>query len=109
MNSGKKENEHPDAVAGDERVEPEKMHMFDKPKNVNKLLGVFLFICWFLFLLDLLFFRYSKHLSFPGGEFDAESMFGFYGAFGFVACIMLVLTAKQMRKFLIRSEDYYDE
>jgi hypothetical protein len=36
-------------------------------------------------------------------------MFGFYSVYGFVACVLLVLLAKEMRKLLIRKEDYYDE
>ena len=31
-----------------------------------------------------------------------------YGIFGFVACVALVLIAKQLRKVLMRREDYYD-
>jgi hypothetical protein len=33
---------------------------------------------------------------------------GFYAFYGFVACVLLVLIAKQMRKVLMRKEDYYD-
>jgi hypothetical protein len=33
---------------------------------------------------------------------------GFYALFGFVACVTLVLIAKQMRKILKRKADYYD-
>ena len=35
-------------------------------------------------------------------------MIGFYAVYGFVACVLLVLLAKEMRKVLIRKEDYYD-
>ena len=35
-------------------------------------------------------------------------MFGFYAIFGFVACVGLVLAAKELRKFLKRDEDFYD-
>jgi hypothetical protein len=34
--------------------------------------------------------------------------FGFYAAYGFFACVALVLTAKAMRRVLKRPEDYYD-
>ena len=33
---------------------------------------------------------------------------GFYPMYGFVACVALVLVAKQLRKILMRDEDYYD-
>ena len=35
-------------------------------------------------------------------------VYGFYGIFGFVACVALVLIAKQLRRVLMRPEDYYD-
>jgi hypothetical protein len=35
-------------------------------------------------------------------------VFGFYGWFGFVACVALVLIAKQLRRIVMRPEDYYD-
>ena len=51
--------------------------------------------------LDLVLHR---HVSHPW-----EVMFGFYAVYGFVACVLLVLLAKEMRKLLIRKENYYDE
>ena len=47
----------------------------------------------------------------PHGEhhgFGFESWPGFYSFFGFVACFALVLAAKQLRKLLMRDEDYYE-
>ena len=43
------------------------------------------------------------------GPFAIEHWFGFYGIFGFVACVALVLAAKELRRLLMRSEDYYDD
>jgi len=37
-----------------------------------------------------------------------EALWGFYAIYGFVACVVLVLLAKEMRKILMRDEDYYD-
>ena len=37
-----------------------------------------------------------------------EALFGFYGIYGFVACVILVLLAKEMRRILMRREDYYE-
>lgn len=42
------------------------------------------------------------------GRFEWEETFGFYAAYGFVACVLLVVIAKGMRKILMRDEDYYD-
>jgi hypothetical protein len=42
------------------------------------------------------------------GSFAVEHVYGFYGIFGFVACVALVLIAKQLRRMLMRPENYYD-
>ena len=43
-----------------------------------------------------------------GGTYAFESWFGFFGLFGFFLSFALVLTARGLRKFLMRDEDYYD-
>ena len=78
----------------------EKQHIFDKPENVNRLLRGFYTVCGILFALDLVLHRHMSH--------DWEHLPGFYAIFGFVACVLLVLVAKEMRKVLMRKEDYYD-
>jgi hypothetical protein len=49
---------------------------------------------------ELLVKRYVDH--------PWEALFGFYALYGFVACAILVLVAKELRKVLMRGEDYYD-
>ena len=83
----------------------EKRHLFDQPRNVRRLIWVFFALCVLLLGADLLFHR---HLNFAEGVFPVEGWFGFYAIYGFVACVLLVLTATQMRKVLMRREDYYD-
>ena len=78
----------------------EKQHVFDNPRNVSRLLRFFYAICVVLLVLDLVLHRHV--------ELAWESLAGFYALFGFVACVALVLIAKQMRKVLKRDEDYYD-
>jgi hypothetical protein len=75
-------------------------HVFDNPRNVTRLLRGFYLICVLLFLLDFILHR---HVALRW-----EDITGFYPIFGFVACVALVLIAKQMRKVLMRKEDYYD-
>ena len=79
---------------------PEKQHIFDKPKNVTRLLRVFYVVCAGLFVADFFVHRHIEH--------PVERLFGFYGLYGFIACVLLVLIAKEMRKVLMRKEDYYD-
>ena len=82
----------------------EKKHLFDQPRNVHRLIRVFFALCALLLGADLLFHR---HLMFAEGVFPVEGWFGFYAIYGFVACVLLVLIATQMRKVLMRREDYY--
>ena len=79
----------------------EKAYLFDKPGNVKRLLGSF-----YLSLLILLIIEFfvHKHPYFPWEKWP-----GFYAAFGFVACVVLVIAAKYILRPLVkRPEDYYD-
>ena len=69
-------------------------------KRVHPIIKIFLFCCVVLLLLDLVIHREVHH--------PWENLFGFYAIYGFVACVLLVLAATQMRRVLMRSEDYYD-
>lgn len=78
----------------------EKKHLFDDPRNVRFVVRALAVSCVLLVLADLAIHR---HVINP-----LESLFGFYAFFGFIACVVLVLLAKEMRKLLMRSEDYYE-
>ncbi|MFQ5938135.1 MAG: hypothetical protein ACE5LB_17165 [Acidiferrobacterales bacterium] len=78
----------------------DKQHFFDKRENVSRTLWVLYAACAVLFLIDFVFHR---HVLDPW-----EGLPAFYAVYGFVACVTLVLLAKQMRKLLMRKEDYYD-
>ena len=41
-------------------------------------------------------------------DFTFAAWFSYYGIFGFVACVVLVITAKGLRRLLMRDEDYYE-
>lgn len=75
-------------------------HLFDKPKNVRRVLGGLYALCGVSLLLELVVHRHVDH--------PWEAVWGFYGLYGFVACVLLVLIAKELRKVLMRREDYYD-
>ena len=78
----------------------DKVYWLDDPKNVDRLVHAFYAVCAVLIAIDVFV---PKH-----GPFAIEHWFGFYGWFGFVACVALVLIAKQLRRMLMRPEDYYD-
>lgn len=77
-----------------------KRYWLDDVRNVHRIFWALVVVCAVLFLSDAI---YEKHviLSF-------ENWFGFYGLFGFLVSFALVLVARELRKILMRDEDYYD-
>ena len=72
----------------------------DQPQNVARLYYG-LWVCGLLLVtLDLVIHRHDPIAL-------AETP-GFYAAYGFIACVLLVLTAKSLRRLLKRPEDYYE-
>ncbi len=78
----------------------EKKYWLDERRNVTKIFWGLVLVCAALGLAD---FFYDKH-----GVFAMEDVPTFFGIFGFVVCVGLVLGAKELRKVLKRDEDYYD-
>ncbi|MCW8885792.1 MAG: hypothetical protein OQK12_11135 [Motiliproteus sp.] len=78
---------------------PEKRFLFDNPSNVKLVVRLLVASCVLLFGLDLILHRHVEH--------PWESLPGFYPLYGFVACVLLVLLAKELRKLVMRAEDYY--
>ena len=89
---------------------PEKKYFFDDPDNVRRSLRVFFVICAAVFVLDFVdLILHFFHLPvLRHAERSWEGLPGFYGIFGFIACVGLVLIAKQLRRIAMRDEDYYD-
>lgn len=79
----------------------EKTYFFDKPQNIKLVLRIFYALCIVLLVLDFVLSRYIYHAW--------EQLPGFYPIYGFVGCVILVIVAKWMRIFLMRSEFYYDD
>lgn len=74
-------------------------HWFDDPRNTRRIVRALVAVCVLLATLDLLLHRHVAH--------PWEGVFGFYALYGFGACVVLVLLAKELRKLLMRGEDYY--
>lgn len=83
------------------KPENEKDYFFDKPENVKLVLRIFYALCGLLVLIDFVYHRHILH--------SWENVPAFYAIYGFVACVVLVLLATQMRKVVMRKEDYYDD
>ena len=79
----------------------EKKHIFDNPKNIQRITYGFLGVLVLLLALEPFV---HKHAYFSWEEWP-----GFYAFFGFLACVVLVLVCRYIfRPMLKRNEDYYD-
>ena len=78
----------------------ETRHWLDKQGTRAKLFWSLLGVCAVLLLLDLV---YKKKV-----EVDIELVFGFSAIYGVICCVVLVLIAILIRKFVKRDEDFYD-
>lgn len=73
----------------------------NEPQNIRRIVQALVLCCIGLFALDGIIHRHTTH--------PWEEMFGFYGVYGFVSCVILVLLAKELRKLLMRNENYYTD
>lgn len=77
-----------------------KTHIFDDRKNVKRVIYGLYAVCILSVIAEFFVHLHPEH--------PWENLFGFYSIYGFAACVVLVLIAKEMRKVLMRGEDYYD-
>ena len=97
--TGKKTpDDHAEPAHGAAPDEPK--YWLDDMRNVNKIVYALYALSALLLVIDPLV---HKH-----GPFEIEHWFGFYGIYGFVGCVFLVLAAKELRRLVMRDEDYYD-
>lgn len=82
--------------------EPNNPSWFEKPANVNLLIGVLVIACAVVVLAD--FFYTNDH-----PHFETESWFGFQAWFGFLSFAGVVFLGRLLRVFIRREEDYYDQ
>jgi hypothetical protein len=78
-----------------------KQYWLDKPGSADKVYWAVCILCAALFFADAF---YEQHPN-----FEVETWFGFYALFGFVFSVGLVLIARELRRILMRKEDYYDD
>ncbi len=91
-----------DSAATEKPATPtdEKTYWLDQSGNVSKIFYAVVTVCLLLLAAD---FFYDKHAEHP-----LEQYFGFSAFFGFVSYVFIVFAAKQLRKIVMRPEDYYD-
>lgn len=77
----------------------ERRYLFDDSRNVRRLLWTLYIACAAVFAADFLLERH--------GYRSWEMLPSFYALFSVAACLVLVLIARQLRKVLLRRDDYY--
>ncbi len=94
-------------VDGHESSEEHGSGFFYQPKVIKGIVNSLYAFCALLIVIDL-FATFDvvlhRHIVHPFEKIPA-----FYAIYGFVGCVVLVLIAKEMRKVLMRKEDYYDD
>lgn len=86
--------------------ESQKPALFERRGNVQKVLWALYLVCAVLFMIDfgLWFSKVDKH-----PYLKWETWPGFYAAFGFISCVVLVFGARFiLRPITKRREDFYN-
>lgn len=78
-----------------------KVHLFDNPRNVRFVIRALYAVCAVAFAAD---FVVHRHIDHPW-----EALPGFHAVYGLVACVVLVLAARELRRIIMRREDHYDD
>ena len=73
--------------------------IFDKPRNVKIMMALFYALLLLLLVVDPFVHKHA--------EFSWAGAPGFFAAYGFVACVIVITVAKMFRRFLMQREDYY--
>ncbi len=81
-------------------VMKKELTLFDNPRNVKRLLIVFYISLGGLLLIDPFIHKHS--------EFQWEAMPGFFAAYGFFSCVLLIFIAKFLRRLVKQDEQYYE-
>ena len=73
-----------------------------KPKdNIRQIFFIFSIICALLVLIDVIIPRH--------GHIKIEENVGFYPAYGFVSCVIIVLFSKYVTRPVISKEEDYND
>ena len=78
-----------------------KRRFLDNPRNVRWIIRTLYAVCFLLVAADFVVHRHIKH--------PFEALFGFHALYGLVACVVLVLVARELRRLVRRQEDHYDD
>lgn len=85
----------------EQQTPDKKKYWLDEKKNVDKVWYALIGVCALTVITD---FFYHKHVEYAVEDFIP----GMYGWYGLGGCVFLVLSAKILRKIVMRDENYYD-
>ena len=74
---------------------------FYQPNTIRWILRIFYSLCVLAILVDFIVHRHIVTA--------VEKLPAFYGIYGFIACVVLVLLSVQLRKVVMRDETFYDK
>ena len=81
--------------------------------NVRKIYIALWVVCLLLIVGGEGILQWAHHRAAEAGDthhgFPFERWPGFYSLYGFIGCVALVLGAKELRKLIMRDEDYYGD
>jgi hypothetical protein len=77
-----------------------KTYWLDEPRNVRLLWRLFLGILALTVLAELVVALHP--------HFEVDALFGFHAAYGFLACVAMIVVAKLLGVFLKRPDSYYE-
>ena len=99
--------DHGSDHAGDHHAD----HDFTGPLSpgVARFIRAFVAVAVVLAAVDFFIDRSHHHVEGePHSHISVDTLPTFYAVYGFVGCVILVLVAMELRKVLMRDEDYYD-
>ncbi|MEX1257940.1 MAG: hypothetical protein WEG36_10005 [Gemmatimonadota bacterium] len=99
--ASKHDEAHPDREVEVPRVEPDSTHWLVRPSTIRKL-WIAMAIVLFLTVIPDFFLEHHPYFGFDG-------LPGFSAAFGFVACVFMVILSKVLGIFLKRTDRYYGD
>ena len=80
------------------------LKIFDRPENIKKfLIGFYASLVLLIIVDPVVHLFVHKH-----ADFSWEGFPGFFAAYGFISCVLLIFIAKGLRLLLKRDERYYD-
>ena len=84
-------------------------YWLDDKRNVTRIFHALIGVNVLWLAADFLYHKHSEWSDLEGRLHEFDAWLWFFPVYGFVGAFVLVLAAKQMRRLLMRPEDYYEQ